>query len=126
MTEVTPSCDSAHNDRQKGTHGGLPHRLGTSTIVFGNSSFGQREIPYDGPSHSILLSGGSAPYSPVLRARHKTLPWLYQTLRSNKRNRGFNKRQRKLSRRNENETQFLDVCCGAAGRSLLRRADDHL
>jgi len=67
---------------------------------FGNFSFDQAEVNTTGSGHSRWTAGLA--HSPVLSSRHKTLPPLYQTLRSKERKRGFNKGQRKLSRRNAN------------------------
>src|SRR5271166_6109790 len=108
MTEVTPSCDIPHNPARRRAN-------------FRNFLPGQTEVPMTGG-----LPGAPKSERAGGQLGHKTLRSLYQTLRPKKRNRGFNKRQRHLSRRNENEVQFLETCCGASGRGLVRLTDDRL
>src|SRR5208283_877764 len=103
MTEVTPSCDFAHNERGKsGTYGLLVRRGRCSQATKFSGTFRFTGGKY--LQESNLSANDKRLHVAISRARHKSLRSLYQTLRSNERHRGFNKTTEKLSRRNENET----------------------
>jgi len=97
MTEVTPSCDTAHNQVANWEPYGpfaAAAAVGHATKFFGNFAVPRGEIP--ATDRAARTIGAVAPaHACFSRARDKSLRSLYQTLRSNERHWGFNKRTEK-------------------------------